>query len=73
MPTVLINTHSSLESLYDGIREMLNARYHQPGNSFPSYKISDQELTEISSLSSYACHASDNLYVDGIHIERLIT
>lgn len=73
MPTVLINTHSSLESLYDGIREMLNARYHQPGNSFPTYTISDQELTEISSLSSYASHASDNLYVDGIHIERLIT
>ncbi len=73
MPTVIINTHSSLESLYDGIREMLNARYHQPGNSFPSYTISDQELTEISSLSSYASHASDNLYVDGIHIERLIT
>lgn len=73
MPTVIINTHSSLESLYDGIREMLNARYHQPGNSFPTYTISDQELTEISSLSSSASHASDNLYVDGIHIERLIT
>lgn len=73
MPTVIINTHSSLDSLYEGIREMLDARYHQPGNSFPSYEISDQELAELSSLSSYASHASDNLYVDGIHIERLIT
>ena len=73
MPTVIINSHSSLESFYGGIREMLSDRYHQPGNSFPSYTISDQELTEISSLSSYASHASDNLYVDGVHIERLIT
>lgn len=73
MPTVIINTHSSLDSLYDGIREMLNTRYHQPGNTFPSFELSDQELTEISSLSSYASHASDNLFVDGVHIERLIT
>ncbi len=73
MPTVIINTHSSLDSLYDGLREMLNARYHQPGNTFPSFEISDQELTEISSLSAYATHASDNLFVDGVHIERLIT
>jgi len=52
---------------------MLDARYHQPGNSFPSYSISDQEIGEIESLSSYASHASDNLHIDGIHIERLIS
>jgi hypothetical protein len=72
MPTVLIHANSSLDHFYDGIQEMLNARYHQPGNSFPTYQLSDQELAEIASQSSYASNFSDILYHDGVHIERLI-
>ena len=81
-PVVLIHSGagSSLESFYEGVRQSLNERYHQPGNSFPTFTLSDEEIAEQESLSSYAAHASDNLrvngnslYVNGVHIERLIS
>jgi len=73
MTSIIIISNGSLDRFYENIMNMLDARYHQPGNSFPSYSISDQEIGEIESLSSYASHASDNLHIDGIHIERLIS
>ena len=73
----MFDPHGDLESLYNGIKANLVARYHQPGNSFPNFTVSDAELTEQAALSSYALHESDgmsnnSLYVDGVHIERLI-
>jgi len=73
MTSIIILSNSNIESFYDNVMEMLDARYHQPGNSFPTYQLSDQEIGEIESLSSYASHASDNVYIDGKHIERLIS
>lgn len=74
MPVVTITTgaHASLDRYYEAIRAQLAARYHQPGNSFSSYTPSEQELAEMASLASHAAHASDNLHVNGTHIERLI-
>lgn len=79
MPSVLIHMNSSLESFYEGIRAQLVARYHAPGNAFPQYEVSDAEIAEQASLASYASHASDGVeygggqYVNGVHIERLLT
>ena len=73
MPTVIININSNIDDFYRSIQESLDARYHQSGNSFPTFKLSDQELADIATLSAYASHASDKLHVNGVHIERLIT
>lgn len=66
-PIVLIHSgaNSSLESFYDGIKEMLNSKYHQSGNSFPTFTVSDAEKTEQAALSSHAAHAGDGVIVDG--------
>ena len=73
MPTVIISYTSNLDRTYQGIREYLDRTYHQPGNSFPNITLSPSELTDQAALSSFAAHASDNLHVEGVHIERLIT
>ena len=66
-PIITIHTgaNASLDSFYESIRAGLDARYHQPGNSFPTYTLSDKEIGEIESLSSYAAHAGDHVIIDG--------
>ena len=73
MPTVTISLNSGLDRLYQSIKADLADRYHQPGNSFPNITLSPSELVDQAALSSFAAHASDNLHVEGVHIERLIT
>ena len=73
MIRVTIEHNSSLDKAYGSIREMLDSRYNQAGNSFELYHISPAEQVDISTLSSYAAHASDNLHIGNTHIERLIT
>lgn len=84
-PVVTINYNSSLESFYNGIREMLNARYHSGGlacDPSGNYTPTAAELTQQGALSSHAAHAGDGIEIRGNHayqngvdlgdIERLI-
>lgn len=73
MPTVTITYTSDLDRAYQSVRDYLDRTYHQPGNSFPQFTMSPSELVDQATLSSFAAHASDNLIIDGTHLERLIT
>lgn len=74
-PVVIIHTNASatLADYYEAIKASLDARYHAPGNSFPDFHVSEQELAEQAALSSYAAHAGDGLHIGSTHIERLIS
>jgi hypothetical protein len=51
--------NASVDSFYQSVEEYMDAKYHQPGNHFPHYQMSDQEIAEQESLSSAALHAKE--------------
>ena len=57
---IVIRTGANVDSFVQSVTEYLDAKYHQPGNHFPHYQMSDQEIAEQESLSSAALHASDD-------------
>lgn len=72
MPTVIILNNASIHDYYEQLQYSLDQRFHNYQPHFPDYPISEIEYGELETYSSYADHASDDLYVNGVHIERLI-
>ena len=72
MQAVIILSNTSIDDYYDHIKYSLDQRFHNYQPHFPEYPISETEYGDLETYSSYADHASDNLYVNGVHVERLI-
>lgn len=69
---------SNLEGYFHALQDNMDTKYHPQVNAFPDFDVSADDMTELASLASYATHSggrarNPDLYVDGIHIERLIT
>lgn len=73
-PTVTIHTgiFATLANFYEEILYSIDQRFHNYQTTFPEYPTTEAEWGEIETLTAYAEHAGDGLYVDGVHIERLL-
>jgi hypothetical protein len=72
MPSVLIIANSTLDDQYAYILHSVDQRFHSYQTTFPEYPLSEIEYGEIETFTAYASHASDDLHINGVHIERLL-
>jgi hypothetical protein len=72
MPSVFIIANSSLDNHYAYILHSVDKRFHSYQTTFPEYPVSESEYGEIETYTAYASHANDDLYLNGVHIERLL-
>jgi hypothetical protein len=72
MRAVIIIANTTLDDFYDQIQYSIDQRFHNYQTTFPVYPTSEAEYGEIETNTAYANHASDGLYRNGVHLERLI-
>ena len=72
MPTIIIHNNISIDEFYDQIVQSSNLRFHNYQTNFQEYPISEKEYGDMETYSTYGEHSSDQMHLNGIHIERLI-
>ena len=72
MRAVIIISDTTLDNYYDQILYSIDQRFHSYQTTFPVYPTSEVEYGEIETNTAYASHAGDDLYFNGVHLERLL-
>lgn len=72
MRAVIIISDTTIDEFYEQILYSIDQRFHSYQTTFPIYPTSEAEYGEIETNTAHASHASDDLYSNGVHLERLL-
>jgi len=72
MPAVIIISNATIDDYYEQILHSIDQRFHSYRTTFQEYPTSEAEYGEIETNTAYASHAGDDLYFNGVHLERLL-